>query len=150
MTTITAPSLEALTAITDRINAGGAEYSLSSLATYAYQLNEDIQDLGTNAIVTVVHKSSEELDDRLDAGSGSQEMLQVFVRATIDNQDAATIADLDLLTAQIARRLKWFRSSDNRVQVWECGLIEDAPDYETKRQLNVFQRVIALRVEVAA
>lgn len=149
MTTTTAPSLEALNAITDRINSG-TEYSLAAAATYGYQLSDDRSNLGTNPIVTVVHKSSIELDDRLDAGSGSQELLQVFIRSTIADQTAATIAALDLLVTRIIRRLKWYRTSDNRVQVWECGLAEDAPDYEAKRQVNVFQRVIEVKVEVAA
>lgn len=149
MTTTTAPSLEALTAITDRINSG-SEYTLAAAATYAYQLDNDRSDLGTNPIVTVVHKGSIEMDDRLDASAGSQETLQVFIRSILADQAAATIAALDLLTTRIIRRLKWYRTTDNRVQVWDCGPTEDAPDHEANRQLNVYQRVIELRVEVAA
>lgn len=143
------PATEAMTAIVDQINDGGA-YELAVRATYSEAIVDPLEDI-TSLRVDVVSETEEQLNETLDIEDRTSHLIRVWVRKKVDPGNQDQIDYLKLLHRQIFQRLNNFDSSDGRVQVWEIeNDAKECPIKSILQQLGVFAATLILRVEVKA
>jgi len=144
-----APSTEAMQAICDRINEGGA-YDLAVNATYSEFIVDPLEEV-TSLRVDVVSESEEQLNQTLDVEDRTSHILRVWMRKKVANVGNDELDYLKLIFRQIYQRLNDFNSSDGRVKVWEMEI--DPKEVPLKSILQdhwLFVASLVLRVEVEA
>lgn len=144
-----APATEAMTAIVNQINDGGA-YELAVRATYSETIVDPLEEI-TSLRVDVVSETEEQLTETLAIEDRTSHLIRVWVRKKVAPGDQDQIDYLKLLHRQIHQGLNNFDSSDGRVKVWE--LENDAKQCPIKsilQELGVFAATLVMRVEVEA
>jgi len=147
---VLSPCDEACQAVCDRLNAG-TTYTLDRPAEYRSVKVEPLEQI-TGMLVDVISGKGKTLNDRLDSSTASQSMT-VWIRAKLDGNEDQRQDQINLLNLTVRLmylQLTDWRSTDSRVQVWECDQVELANP--TKAQLiqhGLFAATIVLRVEVA-
>ena len=144
------PADEACQAIVARINHASAPYApLTPAATYGYVIPDLLEETATTR-VDVIHVDEIQLDGPLDQIGPTSHTLFVYVRKSVADLEAATVAPLKLLERQLQEWLDPFVSSDFRVRVLECGSEEvtENPSKEQLQKMNLFLSLIALTVRV--
>lgn len=142
-----APSAEAAQAIVDRINAGGTAYTLTTPATWGYELDQDLSEV-TGVQVFVLHDDEETLEETFDIEGRTSHDIRIFIRQTLSDRATATISAARLIERQIYQQVNNFKSSNGRVKVWECGLEKGSLNTPAMTQLSLLDATIPLRVEV--
>lgn len=147
----TPPSVEAMTAIRDRINSGTA-YVLAVNAVYTEQLIDELEHI-RELRVDVVCEAEQQLNETLAIEDRTNHPLRIWVRAPMPRQTNEEMTPLKLLVAQLFQRVNDFVSADRRCVVWDCGIEPDGqprqvPDKMILKQNNLFVASIPLRVEV--
>jgi|TARA_R110000824_G_scaffold28583_1_gene95885 hypothetical protein len=149
MAVTVAPSTEAMSAITDRINSGTA-YSFDIAAEYTDEVIDPLEEIA-GLRVDVVSESEEQLEETLDAEDRTSHVLRIWVRQKVDDVRNGTVDPLKLLVRQIFQRVNDYDSTDGRVAVWEVDTdAKQTPDKVILRQHWLFIASIVLRVEVEA
>lgn len=144
-----APSTEAMQAICDRINDGGA-YDLMVNATYSEFIIDPLEEV-TSLRVDVVSESEEQLNETLDVEDRTSHIIRVWMRKKVANVSNDEIDYLKLIFRQIYQRLNDFNSADGRVKVWELEIDPKEVPIKTILQDNwLFVASLVLRVEVEA
>ena len=149
MAVTTAPAVEAMAAIRDRINSGTA-YVLAVNAEYSeLQVNE--RESLDELRVDVTSENEEQLNETLVTEDRTSHRLRIWICSPVERTSNEEIDPLKLLVRQIFQRVNDFNSADRRVMVWECDLESKAnPDKAILNQDGLFVSSILLRVEVEA
>jgi len=143
-----APSVEATTAIVDRINAGTV-YCLDLRANRLEETVDPLEEVGQDLRVDVVHDQEEQLEETLDVEDRTSHEIRIWIRKKVASVDADELDPLKLIVRQLFQQVNNFDSADGRVKVWQCELEgKQVPDKEILKQSWLFVAVILLRVEV--
>ena len=149
MAVTTAPAVEAMTFLRDRINDGYA-YDLPIRAEYAEQIIDPLEEI-TGTRVDIVSEMEETMNDTLDVENRTSHVVRIWIRAKVESVANDAIDPLKLLVRAIFQRVNNADSSDGRVQVWECDLEGGQnPDKDILQQSWLFVSSIILRLEVVA
>jgi len=144
-----APSTEAMQAICEQINGGGA-YSLAVAATYSEVLIDPLEEISALR-VDVVTEAEEQLDETLAVEDRTSIVLSIWMRKKVDSLDTDELDYLKLMFRQIFQRVNNFNSSDGRVTVWEVDIEpKEVPIKSILQQAGLFVARLVLRVEVEA
>lgn len=144
-----APSVEAATAIVDRINAGTV-YCLPVIADRTDNLVDVLENVD-QLRVDVVAESEETLEETLDVENRTSHLLRVWIRQKLRRADNDELDALKLLVRQIFQQVNNFDSSDRRVRVWQCEIEQKQAPLKTHLQRHgLFVTSLLLRVEVEA
>jgi len=144
-----APSVEAMVAITDRINTGTA-YVLDVTATYGELMVDELEEI-SGLRVDVTSESETQLADTLAIEDRTSHVLRIWIRSPLMRRTRDEINPIKLLVRQIFQRVNNFNSADLRVKVWECDLdAKQNPDKAIMNQNGLFVSSITMRVEVEA
>jgi len=147
MAVTVAPSVEAMRAITDRINTGG-KYCLEVLATYGEQMIDPLEEI-TGLRVDVVSETEEQLNETLDLEDNTSHVIRIWIRKKLDNVSNEVVDEMKLLVRQIFQRVNQWRNESGRVQIWEADFDSRRnPDKAVLHQQWLFVSQILLRVEV--
>lgn len=144
-----APSTEAMQAIVEQINSGGA-FELPVAAKYSETIIDPLEEI-TTLRVDVVTETEEQLDETLAIEDRVSLLIRVWMRKKVANAANDEIDYLKLMYRQIFQRLNDFNSSDGRVKVWAVD--NDARECPIKSILQenwLFVATMILRVEVEA
>lgn len=144
-----APSSEAMSAIVDQINSGGA-YDLDVVARYGALLIDPLEEV-IGLRVDVVSETEEQLVETLDVEDRSTHQLRVWMRKKVSSVSSDEIDQLKLIFRQIYQRVNNFDSSDGRVKVWDVEIDPvEVPIKSILQQSWLFVASLVLRVEVEA
>lgn len=144
-----APATEAMQAIVDQINDGGA-YELAVRAKYSETIIDPLEEI-TSLRVDVVSETEEQLIETLDIEDRTSHLIRVWIRKKVQPNNQDQIDYLKLMHRQIFQRVNDFNSSDGRVKVWEVNNdAKECPIKSVLEQLGVFAATLILRVEVEA
>lgn len=144
-----APATEAMQAIVDQINGGGA-YDLPVAAKYLETTIDPLEEI-TSLRVDVVSEGEEQLNETLDIEDRTSHQIRVWIRKKVRPENQDQIDYLKLLHRQLFQRLNNFTSSDGRVEVWEIDNdAKEVPIKSIMQQLGVFAATLVMRVEVEA
>tara|TARA_R110000868_G_scaffold25944_1_gene100514 strand:- start:3834 stop:4292 length:459 start_codon:yes stop_codon:yes gene_type:complete len=144
-----APATEAMQAIVDQINGGGA-FELAVAATYSENIVDPLEEI-TALRVDVVSETEEQLNETLDIEDRTSHLIRVWVRKKMSPENQDQIDYLKLLHRQIFQRLNNFDSLDGRVKIWEIeNDAKECPIKSILQQLGVFAATLVMRVEVEA
>jgi uncharacterized protein involved in tellurium resistance len=142
-----APSSEAMSAIVDQINSGGA-YDLDVVARYGALLIDPLEEV-IGLRVDVVSETEEQLVETLDVEDRSTHQLRVWMRKKVSSVSSDEIDQLKLIFRQIYQRVNNFDSSDGRVKVWDVEIDPiEVPIKSILQQSWLFVASLVLRVEV--
>lgn len=142
-----APSTEAMSAITDRIN-GGTAYNLEVEAAYHESLVDELEDVN-ELRVDVVHETEEQLEETLEREDQTSHVIRVWFREKLPRDSADRIAALKLFVRQVFQRLNNYDDSAERVQIYESDNDPKAiPDKGLLKNNGLFVAWLAFRVEV--
>jgi hypothetical protein len=142
-----APSIEAMQAITDRINSGTA-YELDLKATYSEQLVDPLEEI-VGLRVDVCSESEEQLIETCDLEDNTRHIIRVWIRKKLQAITPDEIDPLKLLCRQIFQRLNNFRSSNGRVMVFDIeNDVKPVPDKTALHTSRLFVASVYLVVEV--
>ena len=149
MTVAIAPSVEACTAIVDRINSGTL-YELDIVAERFGNTIDPLEEV-TSLRVDVVHESEEQLVETLDIEDRTSHDIRVWIRAKVADATPDSLDPLRLVVRQIYQRLNDFDSADGRVKVWEINSEQrEIPEKDILHEHWLFVTSLTLRVEVEA
>lgn len=144
-----APATEAMRAIVDTINDGGA-YELAVRATYSESVVDPLEEI-TSLRVDVVSETEEQLNETLAIEDRTSHLIRVWIRKKVSPGNQDQIDYLKLMHRQIFQRVNDFNSSDGRVKVWEVDNdAKECPIKSILQQLGIFAATLVLRVEVEA
>ena len=145
-----APSVEAMDAITDRINSGTA-YVLDVTATYGELMIDEREEIDCLR-VDVTSEDEVQLSETLDTEDRTSHAIRVWIRSPIrDTRENDKLAALKLLTRQIFQRLNTGSLNNTRVQIWDVDEeSKQNPDKALLHQDRLYVASIVLRVEVEA
>lgn len=144
-----APSSEAMSAIVDQINSGGA-YDLDVVARYGALLIDPLEEV-IGLRVDVVSETEEQLVETLDVEDRSTHQIRVWMRKKVSSVSSDEIDQLKLIFRQIYQRVNNFDSSDGRVKVWDVEIDPiEVPIKSILQQSWLFVASLVLRVEVEA
>ena len=144
-----APSSEAMSAIVDQINSGGA-YDLDVVSRYGALLIDPLEEV-TGLRVDVVSETEEQLVETLDVEDRSTHQIRVWMRKKVASVSSDEIDQLKLIFRQIYQRVNNFDSSDGRVKVWDVEIDPiEVPIKSILQQSWLFVASLVLRVEVEA
>ena len=142
-----APSSEAMSAIVDQINSGGA-YDLDVVARYGALLIDPLEEV-IGLRVDVVSETEEQLVETLDVEDRSTHQIRVWMRKKVSSVSSDEIDQLKLIFRQIYQRVNNFDSSDGRVKVWDVEIDPvEVPIKSILQQSWLFVASLVLRVEV--
>jgi hypothetical protein len=146
MSTI-APSLEAMQAITARVNAGTA-YMLDVKAE-SRELNIDPLEEIDGLRVDVCHESEQQLFETLDAVDNTEHVLRIWIRKKVAAITSEELEPLRLLCRQILRQVDQYVTADWRVRVWQAGFeTQEVADKAVLYSQRIFVSSISLSVQV--
>lgn len=149
MAVIDSPSEEAMAAIVNRINSGGA-YEFEVKATYSEQIIDPMEEVA-QLRVDVVSESEEQLNETLDIEDRTSHIIMIWVRKKVRTLSNDEIDPLKLLVRQIFQRVNNYDTPNGRVRVWEAETDpKQCPDKSILRQVRMFVASVALRIEVEA
>ena len=144
-----APSSEAMSAIVDQINDGGA-YDLDVVARYGALIIDPLEEV-TGLRVDVVSETEEQLVETLDVEDRSTHQIRIWMRKKASSVSSDEIDQLKLIFRQIYQRVNNFDSSDGRVKVWDAEIDPiEVPIKSILQQSWLFVASLVLRVEVEA
>lgn len=144
-----APSVEAMIAITDRINTGSA-YVLDVTATYGELMIDEREEIDCLR-VDVTSEDEVQLVETLTVEDRTSHALRIWIRSPVAIRTSDEINPIKLLVRQIYQRVNNFNSADLRVKVWECDVdAKQNPDKAIMNQHGLFVASITMRVEVEA
>lgn len=143
------PSIEACQALVARINATtSVPYYRDVDAQYTEQLIDPLEEIA-GLRIDVATEDSWNLEDTLDSECRTRHIINVWVRARVDQSDTEDVDELKLLTRQVFQRLNNYCTADNRVQVWVCNPEPlESPSKEQLRTAGLFVSKIVVEVEV--
>jgi hypothetical protein len=142
-----APSLEALQAITARVNAGTA-YMLDVKAE-SRELNIDPLEEIDGLRVDVCHESEQQLFETLDAVDNTEHVLRIWIRKKVAAITSEELEPLRLLCRQILRQVDQYVTADWRVRVWQAGFeTQEVADKAVLYSQRIFVSSISLSVQV--
>jgi len=146
MSTI-APSLEAMQAITARVNAGTA-YMLDVKAE-SRELNIDPLEEIDGLRVDVCHESEQQLFETLDAVDNTEHVLRIWIRKKVAAITSDELEPLRLLCRQILRQVDQYVTTDWRVRVWQAGFeTQEVVDKAVLYSQRIFVSSISVTVQV--